>query len=92
MARTEKARDNELLHEAIEAVMGILREKLPDGLSAEDKALFGANASKLRLDAARALVPLLERSAKMHGYDSERGQGEETGSIAAVVKRLEAVK
>lgn len=81
-----KSDDDERLDEAIEETSTLVRLDLPSD-STEWFML-----ARIKLDAIKTLVPLLERRAKMHGYDSAAGQGEDEGSIAAVKRRLEAVK
>lgn len=100
MADRDRETDSNRLDEAIEAVLYVLRLEFPVpagqlGVEAEDDLrtralLLGKN----RCEAAKALVLLLERRAKLLGLDLAGKDAQESpnaGSLAAVERRLEVV-
>ncbi len=72
----EKDRDSDAsrLDEALDHVLGVIRTELPRSGDADNDAVNEIALAKTKLDACRALVPLLERRAKLLGLDATPGQ------------------
>jgi len=68
-----REKDVSRLDEALEHVLGVIRTELPRSGDADDDAVNEIAMAKAKLDACRALVPLLERRAKLLGLDAQPG-------------------
>lgn len=88
-------KDRSRLDEALEHVLGVIRTELPKTGDADSDAVNEVAMSRVKLEACKALVPLLERRSKLLGLDApeqKAGSSDATDTIAAVTRRLEAVK
>ncbi len=94
--RAEKkvAQDERRIDDAIGRLAEVLGEELPP--LTFDAATWGM-ARRLRIEACKALVPLLERRSKLLGLDAPEqkrptgADGAEAGSLAELERKLKLV-
>ena len=88
--------DAKRLDKAIEHVLGILDQVVPVLSDPEDATVLEVAVARAKLDACKALVPLLERRAALLGLDAPTGKNasdaQPSGSLAELEKKLALVK